>query len=338
MNINKAFILIIILIGGHLSGCKAQPSYGESFLKLEKMIPLPGVKGRIDHMDVNAKAGVLYMAALGNNSLEVIDLINGKRIHSIAGLDEPQGVGYIPETDEIIVANAGNGDCYFYNAKTFVKTATIHLQGDADDVRYDATERKIYVGYGEGGIAIIDATTHKQTGDIKLPAHPEGFQLDKGLNRLFVNVPDAQMIGVIDLKESKLISRWSTGNLRSNFPMAIDVSSHELFIGYRHPATLVVLNAQTGTQISSNEMTKDADDLYYDATAKRVYISGGGGAIDIFEQQGKGWKQISHIPTRSGARTSLFVPSLHFFVLAERAEGNREAEVVVYKNANPQTP
>ena len=320
-----------ILLATVCTSCSSQAPFGINELKLEKEIKLPGVKGRIDHMDVNAKAGILYMAALGNNTLEIIDLINGKRIHSIEGLDEPQGVGYVPETNEIIVANGGNGNCYFYNAKTFEKTASIHLSDDADDVRYDATEKKVYVGYGNGGIAVIDATTHKQIADIKLPAHPEGFQLDKGLNKLFVNVPDADMTGVIDLKQLKLISRWNTGNLRANFPMAIDLTNHHLFIGYRHPAKLIVVNAQTGARISSNEMTSDVDDLYYDPSAKRVYISGGGGAIDVFQLETNGWKQISHIPTRNGARTSLFIPSLHLFVLGERAGGNREAEVSVYK-------
>jgi hypothetical protein len=321
--------LILLCIFSY--SCKGQKAFGIDELKPEKEINLSNVKGRIDHMDVNAKAGILYMAALGNNTLEVIDLLNGKRIHSIGGLNEPQCVGYIPETDEIIVANGENGDCYFYNAKTFEKKSTIHLSGDADDVRYDATEKKIYVGYGEGGIAVIDAISHKQIADIKLPAHPEGFQLDKGLNKLFVNIPDAHIIGVVDLKESKLMARWSTGNLTANFPMSIDVDRHRLFIGYRHPTSLVVMDGQTGKELSSNEMTSDADDLYYDASAKRVYVSGGGGAIDVFQQQGNGWKQISHIPTRSGARTSLFVPSLHLFVLAERAEGNREAQVRTYK-------
>ena len=119
---------------------------------------------------------------------------NGKPFTAL-NLNEPQGVGYIPQLQEIFIANGGNGDCYFYNARSFEKLATIHLGSDADDVRYDSLERKIYVGYGRGGIAIIDADKHKQTADVKLPAHPESFQIDKKLNLLFVNLPDAHMVG-----------------------------------------------------------------------------------------------------------------------------------------------
>ena len=128
-------------------------------MQLTKTISLPGIKGRIDHLDINLKDQIAYIAALGSDAVEVVDLNNSKVLHSITGLDEPQGVGYIPQHNEIFIANGGNGDCYFYNATTFAKVATIHLKSDADDVRYDSIDRKIYVGYGSGGIAIISADT-----------------------------------------------------------------------------------------------------------------------------------------------------------------------------------
>ncbi|MCW3106883.1 MAG: YncE family protein [Segetibacter sp.] len=140
---------------------------------------MPEVKGRIDHMAVNLKDKVLYMAALGNNTVEVIDLNKGVVIRSIKGIEEPQGIAYIPEQNEIAVASGGNGDCVFFDASTFKKVATVHLAGDADNIRYDAAERKMYVGYGNGGMAMIDPVAHKQTGNVKLAAHPESFQLDK---------------------------------------------------------------------------------------------------------------------------------------------------------------
>ena len=72
-------------------------------------------------MDINLRDQVVYVAALGNNTVEVVDLRNGHLINSIKGLDEPQGVGYIPQHGEIFIANGGNGDCYFYDAHTFEK-------------------------------------------------------------------------------------------------------------------------------------------------------------------------------------------------------------------------
>lgn len=329
MKTNSFFILFICMYS--FTSCKSQSTFGEKYLQLNKTIALPNVKGRIDHIDVNVKERIVYVAALGNNTLEIVDLKNGKVIHSIPGLDEPQGVGYIPQTNEIFVANGGSGDCYFYNASTFEKTATIHLSSDADDVRYDSASHTIYVGYGEGGIAIIDANTHKQTGDVKLPAHPEGFQIDNKANVILVNVPDKNMIGIIDLAQLKLTNSWKRNSPSANFPMALDVQNNNAFIGYRHPARLVVLDITTGKEISSHNMVGDVDDLYYDENKKRVYISGGGGYINIFQQDAPGtFKQIMNMATRSGARTSLFIPQLQLFVLGERAEYGNPAQLTVY--------
>ncbi|MDQ2719698.1 MAG: YncE family protein [Bacteroidota bacterium] len=325
------FLLILFISMYSFTSCKSQSTYGEKYLQLNKTIVLPNVKGRIDHIDVNVKEKIVYVAALGNNTLEVVDLMNGKVIHSIHGLDEPQGVGYIPQTNEIFVANGGSGDCYFYSASTFAKTAAIHLSSDADDVRYDSASHSIYVGYGEGGIAIIDANTHKQTGDVKLSSHPEGFQIDNKANIILVNVPDKNMIGIIDLAQLKLTNSWKRNSPSANFPMAIDAQNNYAFIGYRHPAKLVVLDIKTGKEINSNNMVSDVDDLYFDKEKKRIYISGGGGYINIFQRNALNtFKQITNMPTRSGARTSLFIPQLQLFVLAERAEYGNPARLLIY--------
>ena len=320
-----------------LTGCKGQSTFGENYLQLKKIISLPGVKGRIDHLDINLKDQIVYIAALGSNAVEVVDLNAGKVLHSIQGLDEPQGIAYIPQSHEIFIANGGNGDCYFYNANTFEKIAAIHLKSDADDVRYDSIDKKIYVGYGRGGIAIIDADSHKQTGDIKLPDHPEGFQVDTKNNLLYVNLPGPSLISVIDLKKMKMVRDISKDYRSGNFPMAIDSSGNRLFIGYRHPGKFVVFDTQTGNKLNVSELTNDSDDLFYDEETKRVYVSCGGGYtnlgyINIFQlQSGNKYLQIANIPTRNSARTSLLVPQLNLFLVAEPSVYSHDGELMVYQ-------
>jgi len=322
------FITLLVLI---CAGCKAQDPFGANLLIQQTTIPIPGIKGRIDHLDINLKEKIVYIAALGNNSLEVVDIAKGKVLKTIIGLDEPQGVAYISQQQEIFVANGGNGDCYFYNAHSFEKTATIHLSSDADDVRYDSIDEKIYVGYGEGGIAIIDAKEHKQIGNLKLSAHPEGFQLDKKLNKIFINVPDAHQIAVGDLSSFELISTWNTGELRSNFPLAIDTINHVIFIGYRKPAKLVSLDGVSGNTLAIGDLVNDTDDIFFDERENKIYASGGGGFITIYQWEKPEIKQIAKIYTRDGARTSLLVPSLKLFILAARANNNNNAELQVYE-------
>ncbi len=330
MKNNNFFLILLTVLCSCFSGCNGQETFGLNYLTLEKVIEMPGVKGRIDHLDVNVKDQVVYMAALGNNSLEVADLHNGKIIYSIKGLHEPQGVGYIPQTHEILVANGGNGSCNFYNASTFQKTATVHLSSDADDVRYDSIEQKLYVGYGAGGIAVIDPNTHLQIADIKLPAHPEAFAIDGKNKMLFVNIPDKNMIGVIDLSKSKLVDKWVSNDLHANFPMAYDGNNQRVIVGYRHPARLVLLNSKTGKEVTSASMVDDVDDLYFDAKTSSILVSGGGGYINIFHDENSAIKQLANIPTRNGARTALFIPALRLYVLAARATSGKNAELQVF--------
>lgn len=280
-------------------------------------------------MDADVERQIIFISALGNNTLEVVNIKEGKLIQSIKGLNEPQGVGFIPQTNEMLVANGGNGECNFYSGSSFEFKESIDLVSDADDVRYDSVERKIYVGYGEGGIAIIDAVKHQKIADIKLPAHPEGFQLDKDLAKLYVNVPDANQIDVIDLNSQKVTEKWKT-EYSANFPMAIDRKDHVIFIGYRHPAKLAAIDAKSGKTISIIDLIEDADDLYFDGQSGKIYASGGSGAINIYQFVKSGIKQIASIGTRNGARTSLLVPGLHKFILAERASEGHSAGIQVY--------
>lgn len=327
---NTNFRLIALLFG--LCVCIQSRSNGQNTLKLEKEIPLPGVKGRIDHLDINLNDQVAYIAALGNNTVEVVDLKNGKILHSITGLSEPQGLGYISKHHELFVADGGTGECIFYNVANWQKLASIKYDDDADDVRYDAGSDRIYVGYGSGGIGIIDAATHKKIADIALPVHPESFQLDAKEGKIWINMPGSGMIGVADLKTNKLVAQWKKFLPRANFPMAYDSVQHRVMVGYRIPATLKVFDSRSGKELFSSGMVGDVDDFYWDESTNQILISGGGGSINIFKQtSATAYKQVADIKTRSGARTSLWVPELRLFLIAARAADGKPATLLVYR-------
>jgi WD40 repeat protein len=326
----KLYLTYLALLFSFLS-CKGQKTFGSQHLKLQKEIQLQDVRGRIDHMAVNVREKLVYVAALGNNTVEVIDLSKGVVVHSIKGVQEPQGIAFIPEQNEIAVASGGNGDCVFFDASTFQQVATIHLDGDADNIRYDSTERKMYVGYGNGGMALIDPVVHKQTDDLKLSAHPESFQLDKKTNKLYVNLPDDHSIAIIDLKRFDLVDTWKIGDYRANYPMTLDTANNMVFVGYRKPALLVGYDCQTGKKKSSHELVGDVDDIFYYADRNEIIASGGDGYINIFETESEsGFKLIANIPTRDGARTALLISALQTFILAERATGSKNATIAVY--------
>jgi outer membrane protein assembly factor BamB len=204
--------------------------------------------------------------------------------------------------------------------------------GDADNVRYELTTGKIFVGYGDGGIAAIDAKTFKQLTDIRLPGHPESFQLSNESKEIFVNVPDAQILATIDLDKMAITDKWKIETAKANFPMALDANNHMLFVGCRNPAKLLVINSKSGNVITQIDIDSDTDDVFYDNASKQIYVSCGGGYIDVIKQNGPDKYEVtSRIESRSGARTSLFVPELNQLLVAAPAHSGNVAQLMIFE-------
>lgn len=307
-----------------------------TLLRLAQTILLPNVEGRIDHLTIDLKRQRLFVAALGNNTVEVLDLRAGKQIHRIGGLQEPQGIIYIPELGKIFVGCGGDGTCQVFDDSTFQLIASVKLGDDADNVRYDAGTKSIFVGYGNGALGSIDTKNHHHLGDVKLAGHPESFQLEKSGRNLYVNVPDAEQIVVIDRNKQAVIATWSLADLRSNFPMALDEAHQRLLIGTRRPARIAVLDTKSGRTVAVLKCGEDTDDVFYDAAHRRVYVSCGEGVINVFEQHDADhYRELGTIHTAPGARTSLWVAELNRLFVAIPHRDNQAAAIRVYEAQPP---
>lgn len=298
-------------------------------LVLDQTIPLPGVAGRIDHLALDQAGGRLFVAALGNRSVEVVDLIAGKTAGRISGLPEPQGLAVIPQRHEVAVATRGDGAVRFFRTDDLASVGQTPLGQDADNVRIDPVNGRVVVGFGDGGLAIIDPETRKIVGETRLPAHPEGFQLE-GV-RAYVNLPDAGVIAVADLNTGAILAKWSNGARRWNFPLAFDKERDEADVVYRLPARLVVLDANTGTERQALKTCGDADDLFLDARRDRIYVACGGGQVDVFARKGRRLERLARISTTSGARTALFDPERDRLYVAARSQGGKPAALLVLR-------
>jgi len=291
----------------------------ESPLALETTIPLEHVSGRIDHMAIDLDRKRLFIAELGNNSVDVIDLSEGRSIHRFSGLREPQGIGYAAAANLIVVANAGDGTVRMFRGEDFAPLGSIALGDDADNVRIDPRTDVVMVGYGSGGLALIDPKSRTKIAGISLAAHPEGFQINPDTGQVFVNVPDAGQIAVIDLERQRQMAAWRVPGLVANFPMALDSARSVLATVFRRPSRLVLLDARTGSITGKLPVCADADDVFFDAKRERIYVSCGSGEIAVFQRDGETYRPLTSVATASGTRTSLFVPQLDRLFVAERA-------------------
>jgi DNA-binding beta-propeller fold protein YncE len=320
----------ILLIAMAMLPAVAEAQTAVAPLVLEAKIPLGQVSGRIDHLAIDTKRQRLFVAELGNDSLGVVDLAAGKVLRTIAGLSEPQGVAYIPFADSVYVANAGDGSVHVLRGDDLAPVGRIELGDDADNVRVDTQRNRVLVGYGKGALAVIDPASRTKTADIRLKGHPEGFQIDEPGTQVFVNVPDAREIEIVDLAAGSTRSLPTQG-AGSNFPMAIDAEAHRVLVVFRSPPTLMALSSQDGHVVTKLEICGDADDVFVDARRRRVYVSCGEGAVDVLEQGETGYRHLVRVPTVSGARTSLFVPELDRLFVAVRARSNEPAAIWVFR-------
>jgi YVTN family beta-propeller protein len=316
-----------MFLGALQSG--AQPVDAEP-LRLEAKIPLGDVGGRIDHMAFDPVRNRLFVAELGNNSVGVVDLAAGKVVHRIAALTEPQGVGYELATDTLFVANGGDGSVRMFRGGDLGEVGRIELGDDADNVRIDAPRRRVLVGYGEGAVAVIDFSQRRKIAEFGVPAHPESFQLDHGTGRIYVNVPKAGAIVVLDSLGGTPPVTWRLRGLGGNFPMALDEEKNRIFVAFRAPPKLGVFSIHDGHNLANVDLCGDADDVFVDAKRHRAYVSCGQGYIDVFDTDDAGYRRVARIPTIPGSRTAYFVSSLDRYFLAVRATFSEPASIWVF--------
>lgn len=305
---------------------------GEPALEPIATIPMPGVKGRIDHLAVDLKRHRLFVAALGNNTVEVLDVERHRHEKSLPGFGEPQGVLYLPDADRLYVANGNGGRLDILDGNSFASVKRIAKLPDADNVRYDAGAGMVVVGYGKGALQMLDAASGEAAAEIRLPAHPESFQLERNGSRIFVNVPDARQIAVVDRSKRTLAAAWDVTGARANFPMTLDEAGRRLFVGARSPALMLVYDTDSGKVVSKAPIGGDTDDLFYDAQRRRVYVICGEGRVDVFRQDDADhYSQIETVSTAPRARTGLFVPEEGRLYVAAPAVDQAHARILVYR-------
>jgi DNA-binding beta-propeller fold protein YncE len=322
----------LILTAATIALVSCQAASGQTPLTLVGTIDLPGVEGRIDHLAVDTTEQRLFVAALGNNTVEVLDLRSGRHAKSVPGFREPQGIAVLRDAKLVAVANGRGEGVQLIDASDYHPANAVRLGDDSDNVRYDASATRLFVGFGSGALAALSPVDGKVLGEAQLAGHPESFQLEGSGSRAFVNVPTANQIAVVDRAAMKVIATWPVVDAKSNYPMALDEANHRVFIGCRRPAKVLTYDTNTGKESGSFDIVGDTDDLFYDAVRNRLYVSGGEGYLDVLqEQDANHFARLAHIATAAGARTSLFVPEQARLYLAVPHRGNQKAEIRIYE-------
>lgn len=316
-----------LLAGAAVAG--ELPGLSDSPLREGRRIELPGVRGRIDHFAIDLAGQRLFVAALGADEVEIVDLKSGKRTAQLTGVREPQGVVYVPSLRRLFVAAGESGEVVAFDGDKRIGVAA--GLPDADNMRYCASTGRLVVGYGSG-LAVLDPATLAIVERIALPGHPEAFELTEHGQQIFVNVPDVGRIVVIDRTKAKRIMAWAIEPEAANFPMALDEEAHRLYVGTRRPAKLLAIDTSTGQRIATAPLCGDVDDVFLDTARARLVAVCGEGEVDEFPTRdimGSGGV-VQRTATAAGARTGLFVPSAKSLFIAVPARGSSPAQIRVF--------
>ena len=330
------FIFLIASVGlANSQEAQKQP------LRLVQTIPMPNVKGRLDHMDVDVKSKRLFVSGLENGTLEVLDLRAGKRIRSIPGFNKPQGALYIPELNKLFVASGDDAMLRVFRGDTLDLLDSIQLEPGPNRVTYDPDSKLVYVGYGGkdagkdyGEVGLVDAKHDKHIADIKVVAHPSELLLNKSGTTLFVFVSIASKIQVIDTKKREVLFTWEVSSQRPG-DGALDEFTSRLFVGTRTPPEMIVMDSKSGKEVANLPTPDGMDGVYFDSLRKRVFVSGGrdlpAGSVSVYQQKDADhYETIGKIPTRGGSGTSFWSPQLDRYYVAAPSSDKQDAAILVY--------
>lgn len=315
----------------------AQPVLkAQSALPLTRTFPLPGLTGKFDHFAVDLSGNRLFLAAAGDGAIGVLDLETGKLTQTITGLGKPHGLAWIAETATLYASDGKQADLKIYGGSPFKQSSALKLSDDADDMVFDARSKYLYVGHGDGSVAVVDTVKQELVANLEVNSHPEALEIDPIQDRIFVNVADSAEIAIVDGHTHAIVDHWKLTRAKDNVPLAYDAGHQVLFVGCRTPSRLLVLDGNSGKEMADLPADGDADDLFYDDALHRVYLIAGTGAIDVYEIDSPSKvRSLGVTHTAARAKTGLFVPSQHALYVGVPGSAGKPSEIRMYSTAAP---
>jgi DNA-binding beta-propeller fold protein YncE len=336
------YLCILLLV---LAVVAPSPAQEKPPLRLVQTISLSGLQRHWDHFGVDVKSNRLFLTSEEEPVVDVFDLKTNKLIHTITGLKGSHNVLAFPELRKIFIVDGEASELKIYNYDTYELVGHTELTIDADPAVYDPATKYLYVVNGGRAaktpyclISVVDTVSGKKLADIKLDTNRlESMALEKSGPRLFVNMTGANKIGVVDRQKRAVVDTWPVTAAIENVPMQYDESTHRLFVATRKPSRLVVVNTDTGKEVTNLPTADSVDDLAYDAANHRIYLPGGNlngavGAVTVVQQKDADhYEVIANIPTKPGARTARLVPELNkYYVSVSTKDDPQGAQILVF--------
>jgi YVTN family beta-propeller protein len=286
-------------------------SAGSAQSRFTKVTEIPiGGAGAFDYLNVDSAAKRLYVTH--GTEVVVIDMTTNKVVGRIADTPRVHGIAIVPELGKGFTTNGGENKVSVVDLKTLQTLSKIDTGANPDAVLYEPSKKEIYTfnGAAKGGFnaTVINAESGAVVATIDLGDKPETGQADPAANRVFVNLENKNLIGVIDMAAHKKIAEWPIAPAEGPTGMAIDRTAKRLFVG-GGPA-LVMIDYTSGKVVASAKICQGTDATWYDAASKLIFNSCGDGHITVTHLDAPDkLTVVETIDTARGARTMAFDPA-----------------------------
>jgi DNA-binding beta-propeller fold protein YncE len=329
------FVATIIVLIGASAFAQSKPP-----LRLLQTIPLPDLKpGDFDHFALDLAGNRLFLTGEANNAVLVLDIRANKLIHTIVDVDEPHSLLYLPAAKQLWVVAGGDGTVKIFDSVTYAPIETLKVTEGADSSAYDPAKHLFYIAAGGSDakltyslINIVDTSTRKKVGDIKVDStNIEALAIEKNGPRIFANIRDKSVVGVIDRDKKTVTTTWPLGELHGNTPLTYDEANHRVFVVGRKPPSLVVLDSESGKIVATLPTAEMTDDMAFDPASKRIYVACNDFTVVYLEKDADHYEELGRAPTGFRAKTAILVPQLkRYYVAAPRHESDM-AGVMVFE-------
>jgi DNA-binding beta-propeller fold protein YncE len=335
----KRFAGALLLTASTLS--TAALAQGAPPLKLIKSVTLPGYTGDFDHFAIDRQRGRFLVAAEDHATLEIFDLKTGQHLKTISGFGAPHTILIRPSSSIILVTDSDKQMTAVLNAETYEKNGSVTLTPGADSAGYDAVANIWYIVTGgkdvdmkTAKIEAINPDTGKKLGEIKFnDNHVEAMAIEKGGDRLFINLAQTNKLAVVNRKTMKEIAEWPVPAAKANAMVTFDEAAKRLYVVCREPGMVVVMNSDTGAVVSTAPAPLRADEVMMDVATHRLYVPGGEGYIGVYDTSNPdSIKMLAKVTSAPGAKTGVLLPDLKkMLVAASPGDTKNPAKILTFQ-------
>jgi len=315
-------ILCLSLLAVAFSACLivAAPAAAQSGYAVARTIPIGG-DGGWDYIFVDAAAHRAYIARA--TRFQVVDLDAGKLAGEIPDTPGAHGVALVPELGIGFTSNGRENTSSVFDPKTLKVSEKIKTGEGPDAIVYDSASGNVYTMNGHGKSAsVIDPKTRKVVATIPLSGKPE-TPVPDGKGHMYINIEDKGSIAVVDTKANKVVAEWPMAGCEEPSGLDMDLSDSVLFAACGNKL-MAIVDAKTGTLITTVPTGDESDGLAFDPKAKVAVTSNGEGNMSFVGKKDGKYVLLGNVATKKGARTIGLDPTTGQFLTVSADLGPAE--------------